>query len=181
MNYWTLLHILLSTGYRIHLLWYVPVYSVSCSVDMPILSTDKTVCWLREIIVYHSMKILWMMYLLLLVCLLSSACSKAPDRLTSWVISYGSGYLCSVNINWSTCVFLQGLGPEIPEYGTLNVQMKGYDFPTLESYAKFVHNLAERLGLEAEWLVLFSLLKCSQYYTVMFLVMTINCIDILLF
>ncbi|XP_064600123.1 large ribosomal subunit protein mL48-like [Liolophura sinensis] len=47
-----------------------------------------------------------------------------------------------------------GLGPEIPEYGTLNVQMKGYDFPTLESYAKFVHNLAERLGLDAEcWAV----------------------------
>lgn len=40
------------------------------------------------------------------------------------------------------------LEPEIPEYDTLNIRMTSYDFVTLEGYAKYAHNIADKLGLE---------------------------------
>jgi len=47
-----------------------------------------------------------------------------------------------------------GLGeptdPEVPLYDALNIQMKGYDFAVLEKFAKYVHNTADRVGLEVE-------------------------------
>ncbi|XP_067680516.1 large ribosomal subunit protein mL48-like [Haliotis asinina] len=41
-------------------------------------------------------------------------------------------------------------GPAIPEYEALNVRMRGYDFVLLESFAKYVHNQATRLGIDTE-------------------------------
>lgn len=38
--------------------------------------------------------------------------------------------------------------PDIPEYETLNIKMKGYDFPVLESFAKYVHRIASNLDAE---------------------------------
>lgn len=44
----------------------------------------------------------------------------------------------------------QAAGPEVPEYNLVNVQMKGYDFPVLERYGKWVHNTALHMGLDVE-------------------------------
>lgn len=40
--------------------------------------------------------------------------------------------------------------PEVPEYEALNIQMRGYDYVTLESFAKFAHNIVKNLGLESD-------------------------------
>ncbi|KAL8608684.1 hypothetical protein ACOMHN_002913 [Nucella lapillus] len=46
------------------------------------------------------------------------------------------------------------LEPDIPEYSSLNIRMRGYDFVPLESYAKFVHCEAIRLDLDTSaWAV----------------------------
>ncbi|KAK7104643.1 large ribosomal subunit protein mL48-like isoform X2 [Littorina saxatilis] len=46
------------------------------------------------------------------------------------------------------------LEPDIPEYPPLKLQMRGYDFVILESYAKYVHGLADSLGLDTDaWAV----------------------------
>ncbi|GFG39240.1 hypothetical protein Cfor_00716 [Coptotermes formosanus] len=37
---------------------------------------------------------------------------------------------------------------KIPLYNTLNIQLKGYDFPVLESYQGFVHHIGEIMGIE---------------------------------
>jgi len=37
--------------------------------------------------------------------------------------------------------------PEIPEYEALNIRLRGYDFVTLESFAKFTHGLVKSMGL----------------------------------
>lgn len=44
--------------------------------------------------------------------------------------------------------YLDTLQPDIPEYEEINVQMKGYDFAVLESFQKFVHNIAENMNIE---------------------------------
>ncbi|XP_041351632.1 uncharacterized protein LOC121370454 isoform X2 [Gigantopelta aegis] len=41
-------------------------------------------------------------------------------------------------------------GPEIPEYDVLDVKMTGYDFVPLENFAKYIHSLADGLGLDTE-------------------------------
>lgn len=42
--------------------------------------------------------------------------------------------------------------PKFPQYETLNFQIRGYDFPVLESYQKYLHNFAESLELDvSEW------------------------------
>ena len=33
-------------------------------------------------------------------------------------------------------------------YPLMNVQIKGYDFPVLESYQSYIHNLVENMGLD---------------------------------
>lgn len=38
--------------------------------------------------------------------------------------------------------------PKYPIYDTFNFQMKGYDFPILESYQKFVHSVADSMDLD---------------------------------
>ena len=47
------------------------------------------------------------------------------------------------------CLF-QNPEPEIPEYEALNIQMRGYDYVTLESFAKFAHSFVKNLGLESD-------------------------------
>ncbi|KAK7506999.1 hypothetical protein BaRGS_00001850 [Batillaria attramentaria] len=42
------------------------------------------------------------------------------------------------------------LEPDVPEYAELNLRMRGYDFVTLEAYAKYVHGLADALGLDTD-------------------------------
>lgn len=39
---------------------------------------------------------------------------------------------------------------KLPLYDTLNIQMRGYDFPVLESYQKLVHNIAKNMDVEVE-------------------------------
>ena len=51
-------------------------------------------------------------------------------------------------------LLLQKLEPDIPEYSSLNVRMRGYDLVILESYAKYVHRLADSLGLDCHAYVL---------------------------
>ncbi|XP_076442992.1 large ribosomal subunit protein mL48-like [Babylonia areolata] len=40
------------------------------------------------------------------------------------------------------------LEPDIPEYTSLNLRIRGYDFVSLESYAKHVHRMANHLDLD---------------------------------
>ncbi|KAH8377039.1 hypothetical protein KR093_002936, partial [Drosophila rubida] len=44
--------------------------------------------------------------------------------------------------------YLESLKPKFPQYECLNVQIKGYDYPLLESYQRFLHNVAEYLDLD---------------------------------
>jgi len=46
--------------------------------------------------------------------------------------------------------YLDSTERTIPKYDLLNVQIKGYDFPVLEAYGKFIHNTAERVGIDVE-------------------------------
>nr|CAG4652373.1 EOG090X0MUO [Triops cancriformis] len=46
--------------------------------------------------------------------------------------------------------YLDSLAPEISIYPTLDIQLKSYDFPILESYMSFVHRTAENMGVEVE-------------------------------
>ncbi|KAI0243006.1 hypothetical protein LSAT2_009212 [Lamellibrachia satsuma] len=40
--------------------------------------------------------------------------------------------------------------PEIPEYEELNIRLRGYDFSVLESFMKYVHNIADVLDISAD-------------------------------
>ncbi|XP_037821279.1 39S ribosomal protein L48, mitochondrial [Lucilia sericata] len=44
--------------------------------------------------------------------------------------------------------YLESLKPKYPQYESLNVQIKGYDYPILESYQRYLHSVAEYLDLE---------------------------------
>ncbi|EDX03365.1 GD23111 [Drosophila simulans] len=44
--------------------------------------------------------------------------------------------------------YLESLKPKFPQYESLNVQIKGYDYPQLESYQRFLHGVAEYLELD---------------------------------
>uniref|UniRef100_A0A182QKH5 Small ribosomal subunit protein uS10 domain-containing protein n=1 Tax=Anopheles farauti TaxID=69004 RepID=A0A182QKH5_9DIPT len=44
--------------------------------------------------------------------------------------------------------YLELLKPKYPLYDTLNFTIKGYDYPVLESYQKFIHNVADSMELE---------------------------------
>jgi large subunit ribosomal protein L48 len=46
--------------------------------------------------------------------------------------------------------FFQTGKTKIPLYTTLNIQLKGYDFPVLENYQKLVHKIAESMDIEVE-------------------------------
>lgn len=51
------------------------------------------------------------------------------------------------------CYFLlKSLKPKYPQYESLNVQIKGYDYPILESYQRYLHSVAEYLDIDvADW------------------------------
>ncbi|XP_054741676.1 39S ribosomal protein L48, mitochondrial [Anastrepha obliqua] len=44
--------------------------------------------------------------------------------------------------------YLESLKPKYPQYSCLNVQIKGYDFPILESYQRYLHSVAEYLEID---------------------------------
>ncbi|CAD7078813.1 unnamed protein product [Hermetia illucens] len=44
--------------------------------------------------------------------------------------------------------YLELLEPKYPQYEALNFQIKGYDYPVLESYQKFLHGVAEYMDLD---------------------------------
>ncbi|XP_013104532.2 large ribosomal subunit protein mL48 [Stomoxys calcitrans] len=44
--------------------------------------------------------------------------------------------------------YLDSLKPKYPQYESLNVQIKGYDYPVLESYQRYLHSIAEYLEIE---------------------------------
>ncbi|XP_075152291.1 mitochondrial ribosomal protein L48 [Haematobia irritans] len=44
--------------------------------------------------------------------------------------------------------YLDSLKPKYPQYDSLNVQIKGYDYPVLESYQRYLHSVAEYLDIE---------------------------------
>ncbi|CAG7827189.1 unnamed protein product [Allacma fusca] len=46
--------------------------------------------------------------------------------------------------------YLDEGGSEVPLYDLVNIQMKGYDYPVLENYGKFVHKCAQRFQLDVE-------------------------------
>ncbi|CAL1527564.1 unnamed protein product [Lymnaea stagnalis] len=37
------------------------------------------------------------------------------------------------------------LEPDVPEYKAIHIQVKGYDFPVLESYSKYIHQLVKNI------------------------------------
>ncbi|KAK2156834.1 hypothetical protein LSH36_204g08026 [Paralvinella palmiformis] len=41
-------------------------------------------------------------------------------------------------------------GPQPEKYAALNIRMRGYDFPMLESFSKYVHNLTKIFEIEGE-------------------------------
>ncbi|KAJ8938731.1 hypothetical protein NQ318_005586 [Aromia moschata] len=61
--------------------------------------------------------------------------------------------------------YLQGLKSKVPLYDTLNIQLKGYDYPVLESYQKFVHNLLRNMDVNVEecWAVPAQHMQMSLY------------------
>ncbi|XP_021939637.1 39S ribosomal protein L48, mitochondrial isoform X2 [Zootermopsis nevadensis] len=46
--------------------------------------------------------------------------------------------------------YLESGKSKIPLYNALNIQLKGYDFPVLESYQSFVHKIADNMNIEVE-------------------------------
>ncbi|KAH8269321.1 hypothetical protein KR018_003661, partial [Drosophila ironensis] len=44
--------------------------------------------------------------------------------------------------------YLESLKPKFPQYESLSVQIRGFDYPQLESYQRFLHGLAEYLALD---------------------------------
>nr|XP_018916804.1 PREDICTED: 39S ribosomal protein L48, mitochondrial [Bemisia tabaci] len=46
--------------------------------------------------------------------------------------------------------YLKLMESPIPMYDRLNIQIKGYDYPVLESYQKFVHHTAEAMLIDVE-------------------------------
>ena len=46
--------------------------------------------------------------------------------------------------------FLQNLPPEIPEYNSLSICMRGYDYVTLETFAKYVHRMINQMDIANE-------------------------------
>lgn len=47
-------------------------------------------------------------------------------------------------------LLLQEMVSQIPTYDALNIFLKGYDYPILESYQKFVHKLLKNMEVEVE-------------------------------
>ncbi|CAG9865326.1 unnamed protein product [Phyllotreta striolata] len=46
--------------------------------------------------------------------------------------------------------YLESMKPKVPLYEQLNVFLKGYDYPVLEQYQKFIHNMFKNMDLDVE-------------------------------
>ncbi|XP_028155264.1 39S ribosomal protein L48, mitochondrial [Diabrotica virgifera virgifera] len=46
--------------------------------------------------------------------------------------------------------YLQAMKSKIPLYEAVNIQLRGYDYPVLEHYQKFVHNMLKNMDVEVE-------------------------------
>ncbi|XP_059473652.1 uncharacterized protein LOC132195574 [Neocloeon triangulifer] len=46
--------------------------------------------------------------------------------------------------------YLEAMKSKIPLYDAVNIQLKGYDYPVLESYQKLLHNLLSNMDLDVE-------------------------------
>uniref|UniRef100_A0A6M2DMR1 Putative 28s ribosomal protein s10 mitochondrial n=1 Tax=Xenopsylla cheopis TaxID=163159 RepID=A0A6M2DMR1_XENCH len=44
--------------------------------------------------------------------------------------------------------YLDAYKPDVPEFDTINIQLKGYDYVILENYQKHVHRIAKALELD---------------------------------
>lgn len=55
--------------------------------------------------------------------------------------------------------------PKFPVYETLNIQLRGYDYPILENYQKFVHKIADNMDIDVDdaWAVPGQTLNISTY------------------
>nr|CAG4637552.1 EOG090X0MUO [Ceriodaphnia reticulata]SVE73355.1 EOG090X0MUO [Ceriodaphnia reticulata] len=42
------------------------------------------------------------------------------------------------------------MGPQVPLYEPLNVQIKSYDFTVLETFSSYIHKTAENMGIEVD-------------------------------
>ncbi|KAL1506371.1 hypothetical protein ABEB36_005745 [Hypothenemus hampei] len=61
--------------------------------------------------------------------------------------------------------YLEMLQSKIPLYDTLNIQLRGYDYPILESYQKYLHNLIKNMDINVEdaWALPAQELQISTY------------------
>ncbi|KAJ3658183.1 hypothetical protein Zmor_009939 [Zophobas morio] len=46
--------------------------------------------------------------------------------------------------------YLESMKSKVPMYDTLNIQLRGHDYPILENYQKFVHNLMKNMEVNVE-------------------------------
>ncbi|ELT95047.1 hypothetical protein CAPTEDRAFT_21949 [Capitella teleta] len=68
--------------------------------------------------------------------------SSKSSAFRSWMLSTSRKYA-----TWEPDYV--NVKPDIPEHGTLNIHLTGYDYPVLESFGKYVHGLTDRLGIES--------------------------------
>ncbi|XP_044750035.1 39S ribosomal protein L48, mitochondrial [Coccinella septempunctata] len=61
--------------------------------------------------------------------------------------------------------YLKELQPKFPIYETFNIQLKGYDYPILENYQRFVHKIADNMDIDVEdaWAIPAQTLQISTY------------------
>ncbi|KAL1463544.1 hypothetical protein WDU94_015285 [Cyamophila willieti] len=76
-----------------------------------------------------------------------SSLSKRPISYSCNVFSSNSN--TPSTYNYFEPEYLDHLSPEIPLYDQVNVQLKGYDYPLLESYQKYVHKIAASLDIDS--------------------------------
>ncbi|KAG5889273.1 hypothetical protein JTB14_007035 [Gonioctena quinquepunctata] len=46
--------------------------------------------------------------------------------------------------------YLEAMKSKVPLYDTINIQLRGYDFPILENYQKFIHNILKNMEINVE-------------------------------
>ncbi|KAK9891577.1 hypothetical protein WA026_015535 [Henosepilachna vigintioctopunctata] len=61
--------------------------------------------------------------------------------------------------------YLKEMEPKYPIYEDLNIQLKGYDYPILESFQKFLNKIAKNMDIEVEdsWAVPAQVLQISTF------------------
>ncbi|XP_060532061.1 large ribosomal subunit protein mL48 isoform X2 [Cylas formicarius] len=61
--------------------------------------------------------------------------------------------------------YLENMKSKVPLYDTLNIQLRGYDYPVLESYQKYLHRLIKNIDINVEecWAVPPQVMQISTY------------------